>query len=266
MPTTVTGLLLFVVLLLPGFAYVVGRERRGVERRLTAFRESATVVAVSVACEIAVLCGFAVIRLVLPWITPDVGRLIREGDAYVGTHYGSLAVWGLLLLLAAITLAYAMAMEETRQFLQRLAARKWVRRIGDFPPLRPLMRLLTATAPHTSTVSAWWLMFEDWHPGLDVHVGCLLDDGSYIEGRLASFNRSADDSPDRDIVLTAPLKHRLPDERQSGDYDAGAACISARRIVTMFVTHIPEPVSLSASAEAADPEAAAESSAQEEAP
>jgi hypothetical protein len=34
MPTTLTGLLLFAVLLLPGFAYLVGKERAGTERRV----------------------------------------------------------------------------------------------------------------------------------------------------------------------------------------------------------------------------------------
>ena len=40
MPTTLTGLLLFVALLLPGFAYLVGKERHGTERRLSPFRET----------------------------------------------------------------------------------------------------------------------------------------------------------------------------------------------------------------------------------
>lgn len=45
MPTTLTGLLLFVVFLLPGFAYLVGKERNGTERQTSPFRETVAVVA-----------------------------------------------------------------------------------------------------------------------------------------------------------------------------------------------------------------------------
>jgi hypothetical protein len=49
--------LLFVVLLLPGFAYQVGKERRGIERTTSVLRETAAVVAASVASEIFVLAA-----------------------------------------------------------------------------------------------------------------------------------------------------------------------------------------------------------------
>jgi Family of unknown function (DUF6338) len=58
MPTTLTGLLLFVVLLLPGFAYLVGKERAGTERRTSPFRETVAVVAASVATELVRQPGF----------------------------------------------------------------------------------------------------------------------------------------------------------------------------------------------------------------
>jgi uncharacterized membrane protein len=54
-PTTLTGLLLFVVLLLPGFAYLVGKERHGTERSLSPFRETVAVVAASITSELVVL-------------------------------------------------------------------------------------------------------------------------------------------------------------------------------------------------------------------
>lgn len=42
MPTTLTGLLLFVVLLLPGISYVAIRERGTPRQARSAFRETAT--------------------------------------------------------------------------------------------------------------------------------------------------------------------------------------------------------------------------------
>lgn len=84
MPTTLTGLLIFIVLLLPGFAYLVGKERNGTERRASPFRETAAVVAASITSELVVLGLFAGIRWQAPssW-TPDVGALIRHGGTYL---------------------------------------------------------------------------------------------------------------------------------------------------------------------------------------
>src|SRR5690349_3910353 len=102
MPTTLTGLLIFVVLLLPGFAYLVGKERHGTERHTSPFRETVAVVAASVTSEVVVLAGFAVLRWQLPSLTPDVGALIQHGSTYAADHYLSLAAWGLGMLAFAV--------------------------------------------------------------------------------------------------------------------------------------------------------------------
>ena len=65
MPTTLSSLLIFVVLLLPGFAYLVGKERHGTERHTSPFRETVAIVAASVTSELTVLGLFAA-RAVLP--------------------------------------------------------------------------------------------------------------------------------------------------------------------------------------------------------
>lgn len=48
MPTTLTSLLLFVVLLLPGFVYLTCKERHGTERHISTFRETVTIVTASI--------------------------------------------------------------------------------------------------------------------------------------------------------------------------------------------------------------------------
>ncbi|MEU7599918.1 DUF6338 family protein [Streptomyces sp. NPDC041003] len=215
MPTTITGLALLVVLLLPGLTFVMIRERKGSERRTTPFRETGVVVFCSVLSEIAVLVVFAILRGLRPDLTPDIGRLVREGAAYARAHYVELAWWaGGLLSLACLLAAVAAA--------------------------------ITAGKPHSSVTSAWWVMFEKWFPGENPLVGCILENGAYVEGRLASFNVSSDDLPDRDLVLVEPLKYRAPGEAETHDFPWGATCISARRIVTMFVSY---PVEQGAEAE-----------------
>jgi len=225
-PATFTGLVLLVVILLPGLAYMVVRERSGSGRQLSAFRETGAVVFASVVSELAVAGVFAGVRILWPQTTPDVGRLIREGGGYARLHYGPLALWAAGLLIAATALAGLAAGAPS------LAAR--ARRPAGLAAVAARW-----ASGHPSAASAWWVMFESWFPGENPHVGCVLDDGSYTEGRLASFNTDADDSPDRDLILIDPIRYRPPGATEAKPYPAGAVCISARRVVAMFVSYPP---------------------------
>jgi hypothetical protein len=230
-PTTLTGLLLFVVLLLPGFAYLVGKERHGTERRLSPFRETVAIVAASITSELVVLAVFSGIRALWPTGTPDVGALIADGGAYLrGTpghpgHYRVVAIWGMVLLIAATLGAY---------LATKPAARSWGEKLK-----------LTGPYPHDSTVSAWWVLFQRWPNGRDVQVACMLDDGSAIRGRFGSFNTSAEDSPDRDLILQEPIFYRPPGGTTEVLYDMSTVCFPARRIVALFVNY-SEPAQQSA--------------------
>src|SRR5580658_3780604 len=157
MPTTLTGLLVFVVLLLPGFAYLVGKERNGTERRASPFGETVAVVAASVTSEVVVLALFGIVRWLGPSVTPNAGALIRHPAAYLaGTdtshgHYAQVAIWLLGMLLLATVVAYG----------------------ATWPPIRRLAsRLpLIGSIPHDSTVSAWWILFEKWRAMQEVRAG-----------------------------------------------------------------------------------------------
>jgi hypothetical protein len=228
MPTTLTGLVLFVVLLLPGFAYLVGKERHGTERQASPFRETVAIVAASVTSEIVVLGLFSIIRWQWPAGTPDVARLLRSPGAYLAgtgtapTHYAIVGLWGLGLLIMAMALAYAATVPSVRQVASKLP--------------------LVAPYPHESTVSGWWMLFEKWRDKRPVEVGCVLDDGSYVSGTLGSFNTSANDTPERDLILWAPILYRPPGADEPIAYEtASAASVTASRIVTMFVGYLKPP-------------------------
>jgi len=230
MPTTLTGLLLFVVLLLPGFAYLIGKERHGTERRLSPFRETVAIVAASVTSELVVLVVFAIIRSLWSSLTPDVGALIRNGGVYLrgnhGSHghYGTIAAWGVGLLAAASLLAY----------------------LATVPKIRRISEKLLGPYPHDSTVSAWWILFERWKQNRSIEVICILDDGSSVRGGFASFNTAADDSPDRDLILQSPIYY-APTGEEEEFYDVSAVCVAARDIVTMFVNYVDAPAETSSS-------------------
>lgn len=219
MPTTLSSLLIFVVLLLPGFAYLVGKECHGTERHTSPFRETVAIVAASVASEAAVLVMFAVLRWLRPSWTPDVGALIRHGSAYAASHYRSLAAWSFGMLTVATALAYLATVPRVRGWF------RWLPAVGKYP--------------HYSTVSGWWLLFQDWPGEREAQVTCALDDGSAVQGFFQSFNTSADDSPDRDLILRRPIRFRPTPESQFSDFNARYACLSARRIVSLFVNYPP---------------------------
>lgn len=229
MPTTFTGLLLFVVLLLPGFAFVVFKERNTPQVRRSSFRETGEVVAASVVAAIGVLGALALARAIWPAYTPDVGALMRHQTTYMEKHYDLVAVWAVGMLAVGCSCA-------------GLA--------GHAIGLR---------APHPSTTSAWWRLFDEWPKERAIRVTCVLDDGSWVRGTCRSFNQSADETSDRDLVLTEPILYALPGDVEQ-PYKTSAACISAKHIVSMFVAYIDEgqsePASLSSALATAVPESA----------
>jgi Family of unknown function (DUF6338) len=221
MPTTLMSLVLFVVLLLPGFVYLTGKERGGTERHVSPFRETVTIVTASITSEIAVLILFAIARSVWPSATPDVGALIRGGSAYLRGNYREFAIWGAGLLACSTVLAYVATIPAVRRGMARLH--------------------LAGPYPHSSAVSAWWMLFERFAKGRQVHVACILDDGSSVGGSLQSFNTSADDVPERELVLGAPIMYRPPGGRKEQEYPVSGVSVAAQRIVALFVTYV-EPV------------------------
>jgi hypothetical protein len=208
-PSDLTGVLLFIVLLLPGFAYNSVRGRRRPARQLTTLQETVVIVIASLVSLAATGLVFAAIRALWPGATPDVRSLIFRPHAYLEAHYVSTAWWSAGFLVVAIVGALGAA-------------------------------ALPATAPDPSTMSSWWIAFDG--RAEEIHVGCALDDGSYVSGRLASYSQVAEDTADRDLVLRAPLSVRPPGGSELRPLDRAALMtISARHIVTMTVTYVRRP-------------------------
>lgn len=227
-PSDLTGLLLFVILLWPGFAYNSVRARRRPDRQLTSLQETVIIVAASLAAIVATGVVFAIIRSLLPGATPDVRAALFSTHAYLQVHYVRTVWWAVAFLAVAILGAIGVAEAQESQWLSRI------------PYLRGL-----AAPPDPSTQSGWWIAFR---PGLDagheVHVGCTLDDGSYVSGRLRSYSQVAEDTADRDLVLGAPIKVRPPGGTEAHEVsNVTWMTISARHIVTMAVTYVSRVLS-----------------------
>lgn len=202
MPTTLTGLILFVVLLLPGFAYLVGKERNGTERRVSPFRETVSIVSASVTSELGAAAVTAIV-----WVPAlDVRHALPDTDQWWRAHAWAIVAWSALILLVATLAAWLATTATVRRY--------WP---GEYP--------------HSSTVSGWWKLFKRWAPpGSTVMVQCRLEDGSFITGMLGSFNPNADDIEDREIAMWAPLHFRPKGSSRSEELDLDVMTISARRI------------------------------------
>ncbi|GAA5173301.1 hypothetical protein GCM10023214_55920 [Amycolatopsis dongchuanensis] len=205
-PTTLVGLVLFLVLLVPGFAYTLRRERLASARAVSTFRETVELAFVSVVADAVVLLLFTLVRAIFPSWTPDVRQLLREPGRYAIDNLTSVTLWALGLLAVAAGLAAGAASLRRRR-------------------------------EHAARVSAWTMLFTE-HPGARIHVGCRLDDGSYVAGRLRTYSRSGDDVPDRDLTLTGPISYRAPGETTTTVLpDVGAAAVSARNLTLLTVTY-----------------------------
>lgn len=223
MPTSLVGLLVFVVLLAPGFAFVVRRETRFVPRTASVFRETAVVILASVAANTVTLILFSIIRTLAPDSTPDVGVLITDPSGYFAEHYRSVGVWGAALLLSSITIAGLAAVPPRWLVTRWLSAPRW---------LQP--RWLEEIGNPIVYRSAWDrlmnLVPEDQEGPVDVWVSCELQDGTYLSGPLFSLNPDVDEDADRELILKAPVLRRSPEADNPTRLDVGAVSVSARYV------------------------------------
>lgn len=210
-PTTLVGLVLFIALLTPGFAYSARRERSGPERQFSALRETVAMVVVSVVCDLVVLSLALVVWSVLPRQTVDLTALFTRPGAYAVQHHVALWIWGVGLVAAASLLGVLVA----GPMVDRL------RRRNESPFLSAWGRLFTA------------------HPDCRVHVGCHLSDGTYVAGWLLTYSRSATDVADRELTISGPVQYRAPGQDEATELqNVGAVAVSARQLTLLQVSYV----------------------------
>lgn len=213
MPSSLTGLVLFVLLLAPGFVFAAQRERRTPRRRRSTFAETVLLGLTSFLCDVAALLVFAVLRTTIPDHTPDVGRLVREGRDYFDANFAYIAWWALGLLALACAFGFV---------------------LGRWPP-----RFAPIFANDITFTSAWWDLFEQY-PDSTVYVGCELNDGSYLGGELFTYNSDEEETADRELALSAPITYRAADTDEPVELeDVGAVSVSAGQIKFMTVSYLP---------------------------
>jgi hypothetical protein len=232
-PSTLLGLVIFMISLAPGLAYVLLRERGVPQRNLSAFRETAVVICVSLAADVVTLALFVMARAWVPTLTPDVDALIQHPADYLSANYAEVFWWSISLLVVATALAAWVGSGMARRLSARI--------LLHVPSRFSRFRISPEPIPHNAGVSAWWLAFNNM-PGTRVHVGCILNDGSFVSGWLLSYSNQAEDMSDRDLTLAGPVMFRSAGSPVTMDQEGvGAVVVSARNITLLFVSYVQVP-------------------------
>lgn len=213
MPTNLTGLVLFLTLLAPGFVYQRRHARDVPAYDRSALAETAAIVLVSVLADWVVGVVFLLFARLAPHAVPDV-QALRGDPAHLTRNALSVALWGAGLLGLATALGHGLAA---------------VRRTDN-----------RAERP------GWWWAFQAYparhriHDYVDsrIYVGCRLRDGSHVAGTLLSHSRMSAETGDRDLLLRGEIRLRSSGATEETTLpEAHVMIVSARDIVWMTVTY-----------------------------
>jgi hypothetical protein len=227
-PSTPLGVALLLVLIAPGLAYVLRREKVVPTGPRTAFREALQVIFVSIVSLATVGLLATLLRILLPGHTPDVRRLVQDPGTFARGHHVQLAWWAFGLFTAAVLLAWAMADPRIVRVIREAGKRRSIRWITG------------ASVEDIADVSAWWNALEVLKPaGTEkTNVGVLQDNGSYVQGSLVSSTAGNLDYDKRELVLTAPLVYITADGAKH-QMKIQMVVISGRNITRLDVIHLP---------------------------
>ncbi len=216
MPTTLGGLLIFVVLLVPGLLHYVQRRSRVPQRSLSPLVETATLATVSVATNALAIGAFGLVRSLSPGHTPDVGRLVLEGAQYGAPRLGYLLLWSAGVMALSSALAVVLGIRP-----------RWLRTAS------------TRLAPVIVDVSAWYHVFEAAPEDALVYLGCDLQDGAYVGGTLEWYSTEVEETPNRDLSIAEPITYRPAGESDPQILPGVARVVlSAGDVARMYVSYI----------------------------
>jgi hypothetical protein len=224
LPTTFVGLLGLIVLALPGYVYYRARARARPEQVTTTLQELLGIFFVGAAVDsIALVVGALASRygLVPPF---DGAAFVRDSRGYVASHL-PLTVWWLTGTVALAVLLAALLGFRAWRWLTP----KRLRQAADERDRRE--------APQQS---AWWLLFNE-RPEARLHVGCVVDDGTYVSGELHSYSKAGEERENRELTLRGEISYRPPGSPDESILkDVNAVAIAASHISLLMVTYVVE--------------------------
>lgn len=225
MPTNVAGFVLLVVLALPGYVYTRAVDRHVPKRVHTAFMELISIFFASVAIDGVTLALLETGERLGLWYGPSFNGLLLRPGKYATEHFTATVLWSAVAVALACSIAYAAGAGQWQRLLPAPWQRRWRERNRRLEPQH----------------SAWWLLFRE-HPDTDVHLGCVLDDGGYLGGKLHSYSRVPTEHGDRELTLSGDISYRPPGGETADVLpQVNAVAVSSRRLTFLTVSYVERP-------------------------
>jgi hypothetical protein len=222
LPTTLSAVLIFVALLGPGYLYVRRIEVLGALYKVSPFRETVTILIVSACCNGVALALFLLVRVLFPGATLDVGAIIRGEPSYFTNNYRIVLGYSIAVYSAALIVAFGASHPAIR------ASKVW--------QARPVRALIGESV--LDGRSAWTRLFDADKAEI-VRAACELDDGSWVDGWVYSWNAQPEEDSDRTLTLYAPIRVRPAGEPSVVPLTGVAySVVSSGNIVRLDITHV----------------------------
>lgn len=217
MPTDPFSAIVYVFLLIPGLLYVSLRENHLSTRKQSAFRETATVIFASA---LSLLSSFLLLMLISLFAGSTrlwLANIIASPDAVRAERPIEFFLLLLMLLIIATVFAYLASHPAAHQLIERL-------RISH--------------GRVQKTLSGWNRAFKAM-PGHLVMVSVQFTNGDWIQGPLASYNPSADETMDRSLTLYGEILFRSKNSAEASPLDGKQmVVIHASEIQYLAVTYV----------------------------
>ncbi len=217
MPTDPFSAIVYVFLLIPGLLYISFRENHRTTKKQSAFRETATVIFASALSLLGSFLLLLFISLFVEGTRLWVAGLIATPDAVRAERPIEFFLLLLLLLIIATVFAYF----ASHPFAHQLIA-----------------RLRISHGRVQKTFSGWSRAFKAM-PGHLVMVSIQFTNGDWIQGPLASYNPSADETIERSLTLYGEIHFRSKSSSESSPMDGRQmVVIQASEIQYLAVTYV----------------------------
>lgn len=217
MPGTLTGLLIFVAMLIPGFIHYSWRRRLVPMSSDSPLLETAKLATISLLANIVAVGVFALGRVVWPDALLNPRAFLDDPGAFFANNPGEALLTALAMLVVACGVAWLIAEQPGK-----------LKQIGEW------------FAPTILVTSAWYEVFEELDDADKyLHVGCTLRDGGFLSGTLSWYSTDTEEGEARGLALGPPFYRRGP----GGEADmtgVSRVVLSARDITAMEVSLIDD--------------------------
>ena len=211
-PSSVAAVAVFLLLVAPGVAYELVRQRRRPARQDSVFIEVSRVLLAGVTLSLAGMCLLGFARLAGPGGLASPGELIANTQSYIALNSARVLATIVAYVIVTMTLAVFWADCQSYGGSKHLIVQD----------------------------SAWFLTMARYAPpGCAVHVAVTMPDGTAYLGRKLFF--TADPAlGDRELVLQPPLSYRAPGtpETVSLPESLHRLILPASQITSMAITYV----------------------------